>query len=203
MQESILNNPSIQNWVYMSNEYVDFHHKKNNKNYKELALLEKASLGTCVEHKGTQWSNTLGETIVFELLKSYGCNVRKKTKVVINGRTYIPDLETDYAYFEVKTRNYSTPGTSGEKILGTPFKYIDIPKETGKPVFIVLVGFQEYEGIHIFNLFDKDTMSPNKRHIIDMFNDKKIHYIGASQLWDNLFEEYYGPTIFQNYNSYS
>lgn len=188
MSESILNNQSIQNWVFMTHDYVKFHHKKNNKNYKELALIEKCSLGTSITSQSVHWSNSLGENIVYELLKLFGLKVKKRSKVLINGRTYIPDLETDYAYYEVKTRNYSTPGTSGEKILGTPLKYIDIPKETGKPLFIVLVGFQEYEAIHMFNLFD--NMSLDKRKIIDMYANMGIYYIGASQLWKNLFNIY-------------
>ena len=116
-------------------------------------------------------------------------NVRKKTKVVINGRTYIPDLETDHAYYEIKTRNYSTPGTCGEKILGTPLKYIDIPKVTGKPLIIILVGFKEYEAIHTFNLFD--DMSSDKKHVIDTYAAMGIYYLGASQLWNMLYEGYY------------
>lgn len=188
MTESILNNQSIQNWVFMTPNYVEMHHKKNNKNYKELALIEKCSLGTSVTSQSVHWSNSLGENIVYELLKLFGLEVKKRSKVLINGRTYIPDLETPYAYYEVKTRNYSTPGTSGEKILGTPLKYIDIPKETGKPLFIVLVGFQEYEAIHMFNLFG--DMSNDKKKIIDTYANMGIYYIGASQLWNNLFDIY-------------
>jgi hypothetical protein len=175
----------------MSPQYVELHHRKNKKNYKELALIEKHSLGTIVQNKGVQWSNTLGEKIVYDILVSFGFNVKNKTKVVINGHTFIPDFETEHAYYEVKTRNYSTPGTSGEKILGTPLKYIDIPKMTGKPLFIVLVGYQEYEATHIFKLFN--DLSNEKKAVLDTYSNLGIYYIGASQLWSALYD------ISQNY----
>jgi hypothetical protein len=176
----------------MGPTYVDLHHRKNNKNYKELALIEKHTFGTIVRDKGVQWSNSLGEKIVYDILVSFGFNVKNKTRVVINERTFIPDFETEYAYYEVKTRNYSTPGTSGEKILGTPLKYIDIPKVTGKPLFIVLVGYQEYEAIHMFKLFDE--VSNEKKTVLDTYTNLGIYYIGASQLWSQLYN------ISQTYN---
>lgn len=85
----------------------------------------------------------------------------------------------------MKTRNYSTPGTSGEKILGTPLKYIDIPKITGKPLFIVLVGYQEYEATYIFKLFH--DLSNEKKAVLDTYSNLGIYYVGASQLWSGLY----------------
>ena len=61
---------------------------------------------------------------------------------------YLPDWETDDAIWEVKTRNWNTPGTAGEKVLGVPYKYSDIPRLYGKPLKIVLVAYQEHEFIN-------------------------------------------------------
>jgi hypothetical protein len=86
MSESILYNTCVQNWVFMGPMYVELHHIKNNNNYKELALIEKHSFGTTVIDKGVQWSNSLGEKIVYDILVSFGFNVTKKAKVIINER---------------------------------------------------------------------------------------------------------------------
>jgi len=180
-----LSNQCVQDWINMSPRYMSLYQKRNNKNYKELALIEKTSFGYLLEGKGVQWSNSLGENIVYELLVSAGFAVKKKSKVVINGKTFIPDFETDHAFYEVKSRNYSTPGTSGEKILGTPMKYVDIPKYTGKPLIIVLVGFQEYEAKHMFMLFD-DQMSIDQKTILNIYSNIGIYYIGASTMWEHM-----------------
>ena len=82
------------------------------------------------------WTTLLGEGIVFETLKKLGENPRKpKTK---NG--YSPDWETDNYIYEVKTRNWTTSGTAGEKVLGVMYKYSDIPELYGKPLKIVCVA---------------------------------------------------------------
>jgi hypothetical protein len=180
-----LTNKCVQEWVNMSPTYTTLYQKRNNKNYKELALVEKASFGYLLQNKGVQWSNALGENIVYEILIGAGFNVNKKPKIIIGDKTFIPDFETDIAFYEVKTRNYSTPGTCGEKILGTPMKYINIPKTTGKPLFIVLVGFQEYEATNMFGLFDSG-MSINQREVINMYSNFGIYYIGASVLWNSV-----------------
>jgi hypothetical protein len=65
-----------------------------------------------------QWSGVFGEEIVRQILLNRGCNVTKPGKI----NNLMLDLETDNYLYEVKTRNYTTPGTIGEKILGTPYK---------------------------------------------------------------------------------
>jgi hypothetical protein len=93
------------------------------------------------------------------------------------------DLETDNYLYEVKTRNYTTPGTIGEKILGTPYKYSQIYKFSKKPILIVLVGFQEIEGREKFNLSQPST---EEKLFLDFILDiYKIRYIFCSELIDN------------------
>ena len=58
-----------------------------------------------------------------QLLKLLGKNPRKPKKK--DG--YIPDWECDDAIYEVKTRNWTTGGSAGEKVLGVMYKYSDIP----------------------------------------------------------------------------
>lgn len=96
----------------------------------------------------------------------------------ING--YNPDWETPNAIYEVKTRNWTTTGTVGEKILGTPYKYSDIPILYKKPLYIVVIAYQEYEAINKFKLFDDKSERKNK--IINLWKEFDIHYIKFSDL---------------------
>jgi hypothetical protein len=148
---------------------------KDNKKYnkEEHELLEKY-----ITNKTTnQWSNNLGETIVKNILLELKLPVKKPKKK--NG--FIPDLETNDTIYEVKTRNYTTSGTAGEKILGCPLKYIDVPKIFNKPLKIVLVAYQEYEAINNFKLFDKE-MSSEKKEILDLYKKFNIEFVKCSDL---------------------
>ena len=100
-----------------------------------------------------------------------------------------PDWETEDCLYEVKSRNYTTTGTAGEKILGSPIKYINIPKIYGKPLKIVVLGFQEHEAIYNFKLFNWDNMSSEKQQLMTMFKQFNIEYIKGSSLLPELVEE--------------
>jgi hypothetical protein len=123
-----------------------------------------------------QWSTRLGEGVVEEILTIQGNNVRKPEKK--NG--YKPDWETDDAIYEVKTRSWTTSGTAGEKILGVPYKYASIPRLYNKPLYIVLVAYQEYEAVNSFNLFN--NACPERQKIIDLWKEMNIFYIKCSDL---------------------
>ena len=59
----------------------------------------------------------------------------------VNEQPFVDSFRLDLEY-EVKGRNYTTSGTVGQKIL-----------KRSKPIYIVLVGYQECEGDKNFNLF--------------------------------------------------
>ena len=87
------------------------------------------------------WPTILGEHLVRDTLIALGENPRRPEKRC----GYSPDWETDDYIYEVKTRNWTTPGTAGEKVLGVHYKYSDIPEIYGKPLRVVCVAYQEYE----------------------------------------------------------
>ena len=97
---------------------------------------------------------------------------------IINGCK--PDWETEDGIYEVKTRNWTTSGTAGEKILGTPFKYANIPVLYGKPLYIVTIAYQEYEAITKFKLFN--NICPRQTKIIEQWKEMDIEYIKCSDL---------------------
>ena len=76
----------------------------------------------------TQWTTKLGEEMVKQLLQNRNLKVTRPKKRIIDGIGYCVDWETDNAIWEVKSRNYSTAGTAGEKIFGTVWKYSILPK---------------------------------------------------------------------------
>lgn len=109
-----------------------------------------------------QRTTKLGETIVQEILLLKNKKAwRPKT---IN--RYKPDWETSDGIYEVKTRNWTTSGTAGEKIVGVPYKYADIPNLYNKPLYIITVAYQEYEACIKFELFNSKCKRRNKMYIL-------------------------------------
>ena len=131
-----------------------------------------------------QWTTTLGETLVQDTLVRCGAKVYKPRN--ING--YLPDLETDKYIYEVKTRNWTTSGTAGEKVLGVPYKYSDIPRLYNKPLRIVCVAFQEYEltegNIKIFG-----ECSQEKRLLLDFWKGMNIEFVKFSDIVNGVFKD--------------
>lgn len=125
-----------------------------------------------------QWTTKLGENLVKDTLILNGEKVWKPKK--ING--YLPDLETNDYIYEVKTRNWTTSGTAGEKVLGVPYKYSDIPRLYKKPLRIVCVAYQEHElTFSNTKIFGKD-ISPEKLRILKFWKKMEIEFIPFSSL---------------------
>ena len=122
------------------------------------------------------WSGILGEHLVKSLLEKSNNNVIRPKK----NNNLLPDWETDNYIYEVKTRKYTSTGTLGEKILGVPYKYSDIPILYKKPLKIVLIGYQEYEAINKFDLFD--PKSDNKQNINNIWKNMGIEFVKGSDL---------------------
>jgi hypothetical protein len=81
-----------------------------------------------------QWTNKFGEHIIEELYMLINKPINKPNKI----NHLQPDLESEDFIIEVKTQTYYTTGTASEKILGTPYKYADIPTLYNKPLKIVV-----------------------------------------------------------------
>ena len=124
------------------------------------------------------WTTTLGEHLVRDTLIALGENPRRPET---RGR-YSPDWETDDYIYEVKTRNWTTPGTAGEKVLGVMYKYSDIPELYGKPLRIVCVAYQEYELTYGPTKIFGDDISSRKKAYLDLARSQGIEYIKFSAL---------------------
>lgn len=77
-----------------------------------------------------QWTNKFGEHLCEEIYALIG----KDIYIPLKKNHYQPDFEVDNAIIEAKTGTFYTDGTAGEKILGCPFKYADIPELYNKTI---------------------------------------------------------------------
>jgi len=137
---------------------------------------------------GSQWTTMLCQDLVMEALIKLGRkNVRKTTpqKSSLRDKRYQPDLECDQFVYEVKGRNWCTPGTAGEKILGVPLKYGEVPRLYGKPLQIVLVGYQEYEakeGFAFGDLLDKENQTKELSDSLAFYKKQHIEYVAFTDI---------------------
>ena len=123
------------------------------------------------------WTTRLGEGIVYELLSRLGKNPR----YCIQKRRFKPDWETDDYIIEVKTSNWTVTGTAGEKVLGAPYKYSEIPELYGKPLKIICVAYQEWELTHGPTRVFGDV-SGIKKEALEFWKNKGIEYVKFSDL---------------------
>jgi hypothetical protein len=125
-----------------------------------------------------QWTNKFGEHICEEIYLLLGKSVSKPVKK----NHYQPDLEVDNVILEAKTQTFYTNGTAGEKILGTPFKYAEIPELYGKPLKIVCIGGAEKICREQYGNLPGEKMSAQKNKILECFREIGIEYVGATHI---------------------
>ena len=125
-----------------------------------------------------QWTNKFGEHICEELYMLLGYTVSKPEKK----EHYQPDLQTDNLIIEAKAGTFYTGGTAGEKILGCPFKYADIPSLYGKPLKIVCMGGAEHVCREYYGNLPGQKCTAQKHKFLDFFRQNNIEYIGAIDL---------------------
>lgn len=130
------------------------------------------------QEKNTQWTTLLGENLVHHVLYILG----EKPEKVNKKQGFQPDRSTESRIIEVKTRNWNTGGTAGEKVYGTCIKYQDIPELYGKPLHIVCVAFQEYELEFGKLKFFGDNVSSKTKEILNISKTWNIEYVKFSDL---------------------
>ena len=190
---SLLNNPDVISWCFQG---VTNYTLSNGAN---TLLLSKANIeerkwgnkiiGTI---DGGQWTTVFCQRLVKEALEKLGrTNVRSTTAKTasLRDKRYDPDLECDDFVYEVKGRSWTMSGTAGEKILGVPLKYGEVPRLYHKPLKIVLIGYQEYEARHMWQFGDllhpanqtqelRDALAYHKQH--------GIEYVGFTDMLKEL-----------------
>ena len=129
-----------------------------------------------------QWTNKFGEHLCEEIFTLLGKQVSKP----VNKQHYQPDAEVDDAILEAKAQTFFTSGTAGEKILGSPFKYADVPLLYGKPLKILCMGGAEKVCRESYGNLPGEKTSAQKQKILECFREIGIEYIGATDILKSL-----------------
>jgi|SRR3989344_2050534 len=189
----LLDNPKVLRWCYEAITPVSLMNTGNERKLEKYKQIEKR-WGNNVMHTrdGKQWTTKLCQDVVAEALVRLGRkNVRKigQIKSSVRDKYYDPDLECDKYIYEVKGRSWTTPGTAGEKILGVPLKYGELPRLSRKPLQIVLVGYQEYEARQCFgfgDLFDSNKQTPELKQALKYHRARGISYVGFTDILEEI-----------------
>lgn len=129
-----------------------------------------------------QWTNKFGEHLCEEIFTLLGKQVSKP----VNKQHYQPDAEVDDAILEAKAQTFFTSGTAGEKILGSPFKYAEVPQLYGKPLKILCMGGAEKVCRESYGNLPGEKSSAQKQKILECFREIGIEYIGATDILKSL-----------------
>ena len=129
-----------------------------------------------------QWTNKFGEHLCEEIFTLLGKHVSKP----VNKQHYQPDAEVDDAILEAKAQTFFTSGTAGEKILGSPFKYAEVPQLYGKPLKILCMGGAEKVCRESYGNLPGEKSSAQKQKILECFREIGIEYIGATDILKSL-----------------
>lgn len=131
-----------------------------------------------------QWTTKLGEHLVKNVYLSKGIFIKRP----IQKNGYRPDWETENEIIEVKTRSWTTSGTAGEKVLGVPYKYSDIPRIYNKPLKIVCVAYQEYELTYGNTQIFGTNISDEKKQMLELWKNMGIEFIPFSKLVESTLQ---------------
>ena len=125
-----------------------------------------------------QWTTKFGEYICEELYLLQGYSVSKPVKK----ENYEPDHETEDFILEAKTQTFYTSGTAGEKIMGTAFKYTDIPELYGKPLKIVCMGGAEKVCRELYGNLPGPKCTPKKMRALEYHRKEGVEFVGATNI---------------------
>lgn len=181
----LLREEQVVMWLFGITSFLPEIEKKNktkdNKEYKKLEDKwgqEMLKIRRPDLKLDKQWTNMFGEHICEELYMLCGKTVTKPKKQ--NGNQ--PDFEIDDAILEAKAQTFYTSGTAGEKILGTPFKYAEIPRLYCKPLKIVCMGNAEKLCREQYGNLPGEKCIPEKKIFIDCFRDNGIEFVAATDI---------------------
>jgi hypothetical protein len=181
----LLRQPSVVQWLFGDLSFLPEIEKKNkttdNGQYKlledkwgqDMMKMRRPDLSM-----DKQWTNLFGEYICKEIYTLHGKNVSKPVK----RDNKQPDWETEDAILEVKTQTFYTSGTAGEKILGCPFKYAEIPRLYGKPLKIICMGGAGKVCRESYGNLPGPKCSPQQIKDLQFWRETGREYVCASDL---------------------
>ncbi len=193
MKQDFLKQSDVIRWCYEGVTDTTLANESREKILKPFAQIEKKWGNDVIGTKNKkQWTTVLCQNLVKEALeKLERVNVMTVTKMKssLRDKNYDPDLQCDKYVYEVKGRSWCTPGTAGEKVLGVPLKYGEVPRLYHKPLRIVLVGYQEHEARHAWqfgDLLDSNNQTQELKDSLAYHKQHDIEYIGFTDLLKEL-----------------
>jgi hypothetical protein len=181
----LLRNKEVVQWLFGDLSFLETIEKKNKTNdEKKYKLLEDKWGRNILKTRrpdlklDKQWTNKFGEHLCEEIYTLIGKKVTKPVKK----NNYQPDCETENFIIEVKTGTFHTSGTAGEKILGCPFKYCEVPDLYSKPLKILCIGGAEKICREQYGNLDGVKCSIQKKKFINFFKDNNIEYVGVTDI---------------------
>ncbi len=181
----LLHNREVVQWLFADLSFLPSIVKKNKTaDEKALKVLEDTWGRKVMKERrpdlkmDQQWTNRFGEYLCEELCLLQG----KTTKNPKKQRNYKPDWEVEDMIVEAKAQTFFTSGTAGEKILGCPFKYAEVPDLYGKPLQILCMGGAEQVCRKQYGNLEGVKCSPQKKKFLEFFQSCGITYIGATDI---------------------
>jgi len=188
-----INNPEVIRWCYEGITDITMKDTSNQTTLNKVKGIEKKWGNKVIGgNGGGQWTTKLCEDLVMEGLMKLGRKHVRKTKPIkstLRDKKYHPDLECNKYVYEVKGSNWCVTGTAGEKILGVPLKYGEVPKLFEKPLQIILVGYQEYEaknGYAFGNLLDGKNQTKELHESLAFYKKHDIEYVGFTDILEKI-----------------
>jgi hypothetical protein len=145
-----------------------------------LSLLNKIRPGIKLKK---QWTGVFGQIVCEDLYKILGVPIFKPVKK----EHHLPDFELSDIILEVKSGTYYTTGTAHEKVLGVPFKYVDVPELYSKKVKIICIAGAERRCRDEYGIIGIENCTPKKKELLDIFNNTfGFEFVGISDLMKSL-----------------
>lgn len=188
----LLENRDVIRWCFQGVTEKTLANTSNERALKQFQTQEREWARSVIGGVGSQWTTKLCQDLVMEAMIKLGQKNVRKTKQIkssIRDKKYSPDLECDEYVYEVKGRNWTTPGTAGEKILGVPLKYGEVPTLYRRPLRIVLVGYQEYEARKAFafgDLLNSQDQTKELKNSLAFYKEHNIEYVGFTDVLKKL-----------------
>ena len=181
----LMRNKEVVQWLFGDLSFLENIEKKNKTNdEKKYKLLEDKWGRNILKIRrpdlklDKQWTNKFGEHLCEEIFTLIGKKISKPVKK----QNYQPDCETENFIIEVKTGTFHTSGTAGEKILGCPFKYSEIPDLYSKSLKILCIGGAEKICREQYGNLHGEKCTIQKKKFLNFFKDNNIEYLGMTDI---------------------
>ena len=187
----LMREPTVIRWLYGDLSFLPSIEKKNKTQDEKKYKTCEDEWGRNVLHirrpdlkLDKQWTNKFGEHLFEELQILIG----KPCKKPVNKEHYEPDFEVDDCIWEVKTGTYFTSGTAGEKILGSPFKYAEVPQLYGKCLKIICIGGAEKVCREQYGNLPGGKCSEQKKKFLDFYLEHGIEFVAATDIINRILD---------------